>query len=172
MPLGAENGDPPSASGGLTSGDLVRCVAGKVRGRRETARESRARSGPPGPRQGSRSSACKGTEPCSLPPPEGRPRDCSGSLPLVTSKKSPLIRFPGVPVNHGAVREPSRSAITGAAALLPGRLVLHGPGVRSPIASRSHWLTEASTLSTRRPAALRVSIFSPTESSAALPGAK
>ena len=27
-----------------------------------------------------------------------RGRDCSGSLPLVTSKKSPLIRFPGVPV--------------------------------------------------------------------------
>src|SRR2546421_12718897 len=71
-------------------------------------------------------------------------------------------------VDHGAVREPSRSAITGAA-LLPGRLVLHGHGVRSPIASRSHWLTEASTLSTRRPAALRVSIFSPTESRGALP---
>src|SRR5437899_12614608 len=39
-------------------------------------------------------------------------------------------------VDHGAVREPSRSAITGAA-LLPGRLVPHGHGVRSPIASRS-----------------------------------
>jgi hypothetical protein len=31
--------------------------------------------------------------------------------------------------------------------------------MRSPIASRSHWLTEASTLRTRRPAALRVSIW-------------
>src|SRR5437870_4728980 len=60
---------PPAAVS--PSGDLVRCVAGKVRGRRRTARESRARSSPPGPRQGSRSSVCKGTEPCSSPPPEG-----------------------------------------------------------------------------------------------------
>jgi len=40
------------------------------------------------------------------------------------------------------------------------------------MASRSHWLTEARTLRTKRPAALRVSICSPTESSAAFPGAK
>src|SRR5207245_1752964 len=36
---------PPAAVS--PSGDLVRCVAGKVRGRRRTARESRARSSPP-----------------------------------------------------------------------------------------------------------------------------
>jgi hypothetical protein len=34
--------------------------------------------------------------------------------------------------------------------------------VRSPMASRSHWLTLARTFNTRRPAALRVSICSPT----------
>ncbi len=52
------------------------------------------------------------------------------------------------------------------------RLKADTDDVRSPIASRSHWLTLASTLSTSRPAALRVSICFPTENSAALPCAK
>jgi hypothetical protein len=39
--------------------------------------------------------------------------------------------------------------------------------VRSPMASRSHWLTEARTLSTSRPAALRVSICSLAERTSA-----